>query len=268
MHDMGAMTKQAHEAGALALWDLSHSVGGVPVDLHAANADLAVGCTYKYLNGGPGAPAFLYVRRDLQAELVSPIWGWFGQKRPFDFDLDYEPADGMARFLAGTPPILSMAAVEPGIDLLLEAGMAGIREKSLRQTDLVIEAFDACLAELGFTLITPREHAKRGSHVSFAHPEAWRINQALIRERKVIPDFRAPDVLRLASTPLYTTFEELAVAIEHIRDVTASRAFERYSGVKSAVTYPLFHESIRPSFRPDGGAGSCRRNDRTLSTWP
>jgi len=236
VHDMPRITAAAHAAGALVIWDLSHSVGGVPVDLKAANADLAVGCTYKYLNGGPGAPAFLFVRKDLQERLQSPIWGWFGQRNPFGFDLAYEPAEGMARFLAGTPPILSMAAIEPGIDLILEAGMDRLRTKSLRQTDFLIEEIDRSLVSLGCTLITPREHGIRGSHVSISHPEAWRINQALIHDWHVIPDFRAPNVLRLGVTPLYTTFEDLALALERICEVIQSRSYERYAKDRTTVT--------------------------------
>lgn len=236
VHDMARLTGAAHEVGALALWDLSHSVGALPVDLNGSGADLAVGCCYKYLNGGPGAPAFLYVRKELQERLRSPIWGWFGQKNPFSFDLAYEPADGVDRFLAGTPPVISMAAVEPGIDLLLEAGMDQIRAKSLAQTDFLISLFDERLAPLGFRLVTPREHARRGSHVSVAHPEAWRINQALIGEMGVVPDFRAPDVLRLGVTPLYTTFAELADAITRIETVVKERRFEKYAEARTAVT--------------------------------
>lgn len=236
MHDMPRLTLAAHQVGALSLWDLSHSVGGVQVDLNGSEADLAVGCGYKYVNGGPGAPAFLYVRRSLQEELSSPIWGWFGQSDPFAFDLDYVPAPGLKRFLAGTPPILSCVALEPGIDLLLEAGMEALRSKSVRQTEFLIDMVDAKLAPLGFRLVTPREIERRGSHVSVAHFEAWRINQALIHEAKVIPDFRAPDVLRLGVTPLYTTFEELVHAVNRIEGVVLNRRYEVYDRARTPVT--------------------------------
>jgi kynureninase len=236
VHDMARLTGAAHETGALALWDLSHSVGALPIDLNRCGVDLAVGCTYKYVNGGPGAPAFLFVRRELQERLRTPIWGWFGQRNPFDFHLDYEPAPGISRFLAGTPPVLSMAAVEPGVDLLLEAGIERLREKSLRQTNFLIELADAVLRPLGFRLVTPREEARRGSHVSLAHPEAWRINQALIAEMNVIPDFRAPDILRLGVMPLYTTFAELSEAVDRIRRVVAERRFEAYPNDRTTVT--------------------------------
>lgn len=235
-YDMARLTGAAHETGALALWDLSHSVGAVPVDLNGTGADLAVGCCYKYLNGGPGAPAFLYVRKELQERLMSPIWGWFGSKRPFDFSLEYEPEEGIARYLAGTPPILSMVAIQPGLDLLLEAGMGAIHAKSVAQTEFLIRLIDRDLAPLGFELITPRNAERRGSHVSISHPEAWRINQALIKEANVVPDFRAPDVLRLGVTPLYTTFGELETAVARIRGIVSERRYERYSDAKSAVT--------------------------------
>jgi kynureninase len=236
LHDMEALTSAAHDSGAFALWDLSHSVGALPIDLNACGVDLAVGCSYKYISGGPGAPAFLYVRRDLQQRLASPIQGWFGHRSAFDFDLDYAPAEGIPRFLAGTPAVLSMAAMEPALDLLLEAGMDRIRAKSLRQTDFLIAQFDKKLAPLGFKLVTPRDHARRGSHVAFAHPEAWRICQALIAERNLVPDFRAPDVLRLGVTPLYTTFEEFALAVNYIAQVVRERRFENYSATRLRVT--------------------------------
>ncbi len=236
VHDMKRLTAAAHDAGALTLWDLSHSVGAVPVDLNGCNADLAVGCCYKYVNGGPGAPAFLYVRRDLQEELMSPIWGWFGQRQPFEFSMQYTPAAGMAKFLAGTPPVLSMAMIEPGVDLLLEAGMGAVREKSLKQTEFLIEMIDARLAPLGVELSSPRDPARRGSHIAIRHPEALRIDLALIREMNVIPDFRMPDNIRLGVAPLYTNYAELAEAVERVATVIEERRYERYSASGQAVT--------------------------------
>jgi len=236
VHDMARLTGAAHEVGALALWDLSHSVGALPIDLNGCDADLAVGCCYKYLNGGPGAPAFLYVKKSLQSRLSSPIWGWFGARNAFDFSLSYEPAPDVNRYLAGTPPILSMAAAEPGIDLIHEAGLPALREKSVAQTDFLIRLIDAELTPFGFTVLTPRNSAVRGSHVAIAHPEAWRINQALIAEMKLIPDFRAPDVLRLGVTPLSTTFAELAEGVERIRTVMGELRYEKYSAERSVVT--------------------------------
>ena len=233
---MDILTKAAHEAGALTLWDLSHSVGAIPIDLNGAGADLAVGCTYKYLNGGPGAPAFLYVRKDLQEKLLNPIWGWFGQKNAFDFSLEYTPADGLQRFMAGTPPILSLAAVEYGVDLILEAGIDRLRAKSIRQTEFLIELWEAFLEPHGFTLNSPRDSRHRGSHVSFGHPDAFRIDQALIHDMNVVPDFRTPDNIRFGVTPISTTFTELVDAVLRTRRVVDDRLFEKYSAERAGVT--------------------------------
>lgn len=235
-YDMAAVTALAHQAGALALWDLSHSAGAVPVNLNGANADLAVGCTYKYLNGGPGAPAFLYVRRDLQDSLRNPIAGWFSQHAPFDFGLDYQPAAGLRRMLTGTPPVLSLAAIEPGVDLLLEAGMDFIRAKSVQQTEYLIALHESLLLPLGFQLNSPRDTARRGSHVSIGHPDGWRINRALIEQMQVLPDFRAPDNIRLGITPLYTSFNEIHQAMQRLHTVVAERLYQRYPAERPAVT--------------------------------
>jgi len=236
LHDAAVVTDQAHRSGALALWDLSHSVGVVSIELDRWGVDLAVGCTYKYLNGGPGAPAFLYVRRDLQETALSPIWGWFGQREPFAFDLDYAPAPGVARFLAGTPPMLSLLALESGLDLLLEAGIERIRRKSLRLTSYLVYLVDTVLAPLGFTLGSPRDPARRGSHVSLRHPEGYRINRALIEEMAVLPDFREPDHIRLGLAPLYTTFAEVWAAVERIRQVVEEGRYRRYGAERLPVT--------------------------------
>lgn len=236
LYDAAAVTRRAHEVGALVLWDISHSAGAVPVELDEWGADFAVGCTYKYLNGGPGAPAFLYARKDLQEGSLSPICGWFGQQSPFTFDLDYSPGVGMRRFLSGTPNILSLLAMEPGVDLLLEAGIGPLREKSLRQTGYLIALFDAILAPLGFALGTPREDAQRGSHVSLRHPEGYRINRALIEEMQVLPDFREPDNLRLGIAPLYTRYEEIWEAVARIARVVEEKRYLRYPAERSAVT--------------------------------
>jgi kynureninase len=236
LYDLDRITKAAHDAGALSLWDLSHSVGAVPIDLRSAGADLAIGCTYKYLNGGPGAPAFLYVRKEIQEQLLSPIWGWFGQRDPFDFNLTYTPQPGIGRFLAGTPPILSLSSIEPGVDMLLSAGMDAIRTKSVAQTAFLIDMADQFLVPLGFRVTSPRTDWLRGSHVSLSHPSAWQIAQALIHEANVIPDFRAPDVLRLGITPLSTTYLELVEAVERLLRIFDSRSFLNYPEAKSAVT--------------------------------
>ncbi|MBE7470160.1 MAG: kynureninase [Anaerolineae bacterium] len=240
MYDLAAVTEQAHRAGALMLWDLSHSVGAVPLDLNGSKADLAIGCTYKYLNGGPGAPAFLYVRRDLQSQLNQPMWGWFAAKNPFAFDLEYTPADDIARYKVGTPPMLSMKAVEPALDILLEAGMARLRAKSIRQTDYLIFLAEQWLEPLGFTIGTPRRAEVRGSHVSLRHAESYRINRALIEAEppavRVIPDFRAPDNIRLGLAPLYTTFTDIYRAMARLREIVETRLYEQYSAERLAVT--------------------------------
>lgn len=236
VYDMAALTARAHAAGALVLWDVSHSVGAMSLDFRAHGVDLAVGCTYKYLNGGPGAPAFLYVRHDLQDELQNPIAGWMGQERPFAFDLDYQPVAGLRRFLTGTPAILSLVPVSTGIALLREAGIERVRAKSLAQTDYLISLWAEKLRPLGFELRTPRPHARRGSHVTLAHPDGWRIAQALQTEMNVLLDFRHPDNLRLAVAPLYTTFTELCDTVARLQTVVAERRYESYSPVAKGAT--------------------------------
>lgn len=236
VHEMRAITEAAHRAGALVLWDLSHSVGAVEVELNKANADFAVGCTYKYLNGGPGAPAFLYVRRDLQAKLANPIQGWFGQQDQFAMRDEYAPAEGIRRFMTGTPPMLSLLAVETGVDLVLEAGMERLRAKSVAQTEYLIALWEEFLAPLGVTLNSPRDPQRRGSHVSLGHAEGLRIDRALIEEMGVIPDFRYPDNIRFGIAPLYTRFEDVYRAMERLRRVIAERIYEKYSVERPTVT--------------------------------
>lgn len=236
MHDAAAITDHAHRMGALVLWDLSHSVGAVPVELDAWEVDLAVGCSYKYLNGGPGAPAFLYVRHPLQETIRSPIWGWFGQRSPFAFDLTYAPAEGIAQFQVGTPPLLSLLAIEPALDLLHQAGIARLRQKSIALSEYLISLFDTHLAPLGFTLGSPRDPNQRGSHVSLQHPQSYPINLALIKEMNVLPDFREPDNIRLGLTPLYTTFSEVWQAMERIRQVVTEQRHLHYPNERLPVT--------------------------------
>ncbi len=235
-YDMAAMTALAHEVGALVVWDLSHSVGSVPVDLNGANADLAVGCTYKYLNGGPGAPAFLYVRRDLQEQLGNPLTGWCGQKRPFDFGLDYSPESGIQRFQTGTLPIISLSLIEPGVDMLIEVGMEGVRAKSIQQTEYLIGLWEELLAPVGYKLNSPREAAWRGSHISLGHEEGWRINQCMIQEMNIIPDFRAPDNIRLGIAPLYTRYVDIYETAVRMRRIITERLYENYTSTRSTVT--------------------------------
>ena len=223
-HDMAAITRRAHEMGALALWDLSHSAGSLAVDLNGAHADLAVGCGYKYLNGGPGAPAFLFVAERHQAAIRSPLTGWMGHADPFAFVDDYQPATGIKRQLCGTPSILSLAALEVGVDLMLQAPMAEVERKSGALAEAFIALVEARCAGLGLALASPRDAAARGSHLVFAHPQAYAIMQALI-ERGVIGDFRAPDLLRFGFTPLYTRYVDLSHAIETLRAVLAEGAY-------------------------------------------
>ncbi len=236
VYDMPAVTELAHQAGALMLWDLSHSVGAMPLDLNAAGVDLAVGCTYKYLNGGPGAPAFLFVRRELQAELLNPMWGWFGQQGQFDFGLDYRPGPGLQRFLVGTPPMLSTAAIEPAVELVLEAGLDRLRAKSVQQTEYLIALWEELLAPLGVALNSPRDSARRGSHVSLGHPEGLRIDRALIEDMAVIPDFRYPDNIRLGIAPLYTSYVDIYEGLTRLRRVLVERLYEKYPVERPEVT--------------------------------
>ncbi len=235
-YDMAALTAAIHKAGAMVLWDLSHAAGALPIDLNAAGADLAVGCTYKYLNGGPGAPAYLYIRQDLQERLANPISGWMGSNRPFEFALDYRPAAGLGRFLTGTPAIVSLALIEPGLDLLLEAGIEAVRAKSVRQTEYLIDLWEMLLAPLGYRLNSPRQTQRRGSHISLGHSEGLRIDQALIHDLCVLPDFRAPDNIRLGIAPLYTTFTELHAAAIALRAAIVERHYEKYPAAAPHVT--------------------------------
>ena len=236
LYDMQMITELAHRCGALVLWDLSHSAGALPISLDACNADFAIGCTYKYLNGGPGAPAFLYVNRRLQAEAIAPICGWWGEAQPFAFGLDYQPAAGVHRFLAGTAPMLSTIALEAALSPILEAGMDRVRKKSAALTQYAIDLFDARLASLGFALGTPRDPSRRGSHVSVRHPEGYRISRALIEEMNVIPDYREPDNIRLGFAPLYVSFLDVWEGVDRLRRVITERAFEKYTPQRLTVT--------------------------------
>ena len=246
MHDMAALTRAAHDCGALTLWDLAHSAGAVPVDLNGADADFAVGCGYKYLNGGPGAPAFLWAHpRNLarmeRDDLWQPLTGWFGHAAPFEFTPQYRPAAGIARFACGTPPVLGLSALEVGVDTVLAAeplgGMAALRRKSLALTCHFITLVEKHCAGHGLSVITPRQENERGSQVNLARADgAYAIVQALIA-RGVIGDFRAPDVLRFGFTPLYTSFADVWDAVEHLRQVLESGEWrEARFNQKAAVT--------------------------------
>jgi len=234
LHDMAAVTSAAHAKGALVLWDLSHSAGALPVDL--GEADFAVGCGYKFLNGGPGAPAYLYVARRWQKAFSQPLSGWLGHAVPFAFELHYRPAAGIKRAISGTPSVIAMSLLDASLDLLIEAGMHRIRDKAQKQMDLFAELVDARCTEAGLKLITPRDHAERGSHLSFSHPQGYELTQAL-RERKVVPDFRAPDVIRFGFTPLTLSYVDVWDAVGRLAEIWHDGLWRdpRYS-VKAAVT--------------------------------
>jgi kynureninase len=221
--DMAAVEREVAARGGAVVWDLSHSIGAVELDLAAAGARLAAGSGYKYLNGGPGAPAFLYVARELQGGLASPITGWFGHADPFAFTDDYVPAPGLARFLSGTPPILGLMALECGVDVHLEANLARLYAKGQALCDLFIERVEALCS--GLELVTPREPQRRGSHVSYRHPQAYAVMQALIA-RGVIGDFRDPDVIRFGFAPLYNGFVEAWRGAEVLAEVLGERAWD------------------------------------------
>ncbi|WP_063582154.1 kynureninase [Achromobacter ruhlandii] len=236
MHDMAAVTRKAHERGALVIWDLAHAAGAVPVDLDGADADYAVGCTYKYLNGGPGSPAFIWVAPRHIPDFWQPLSGWWGHQRPFDMTVAYEPAGGIRRYLCGTQPIVSLAMVECGLDVAREADMAEVRRKSLALGDLFIALVEERCAGHPLTLVTPRDHAQRGSHVSLRHPNGYEVMQALIA-RGLIGDYREPEVLRFGLTPLYFGYADVWDAVEILKDVLDSKAWDKPEfKQRSAVT--------------------------------
>lgn len=233
MFDMKKITDLAHQHGALTLWDLSHATGAVPIQLNASNADLAVGCTYKYLNGGPGAPAFLYVRKDLQAQLTNPIWAWFSHQKPFDFSPNYSESIDIQRFATSTPTILSIAPIEIGVDVFLEAGMTNIRAKSVQQSQFLLAMIQDLLVPKGFHIASPLDVAQRGSHISIQHPEGYRINKALITpsdgSTPIIPDFRPPQNIRLGIAPLYNSYMDLYQCVLRILKIMETKEYETHS---------------------------------------
>lgn len=226
LYDMQGVTTLSHECGALTIWDLAHSAGAVPVDLHRAGADYAIGCTYKYLNGGPGSQAFVWVNPALVNLVRQPLSGWFGHTRQFAMETSYAPSAGIARYLCGTQPITSLAMVECGLELFERTDMASLRRKSLALTDLFIDLVEARCAAHHLVLITPREHARRGSHVSFEHPEGYAVIQALIA-RGVIGDYREPRIMRFGFTPLYTSFTEVFDAVEILGEILDNRTWDQ-----------------------------------------
>ncbi|MEN5172096.1 kynureninase [Acinetobacter higginsii] len=217
-YDMAAINQQVHANNALIIWDLCHSVGAVPMDLNQTNSDFAIGCTYKYLNGGPGSPALLWVNPKHRDQFWQPLSGWWGHQKPFAMAQHYQPANNIRRYLCGTQPIISMSLIECGVDIFLKANMQKIREKSLKLTDLFIALVDQECSEYGFELITPKPHQYRGSHVSYQHPHGYEIIQALIA-RGVIGDYREPEVLRFGITPLYLGFEDIWHAVQHLKAI-------------------------------------------------
>jgi len=236
MHDMQGLTSLSHECGALAIWDLAHSAGAVLIDLHQAGADYAIGCTYKYLNGGPGSQAFVWVNPALVDVVRQPLSGWFGHTRQFAMESRYAPSNGIARYLCGTQPITSLAMVECGLDIFAQTDMASLRRKSLALTDVFIELVEARCAAHELTLITPREHARRGSHVSFEHPEGYAVIQALIA-RGVIGDYREPRIMRFGFTPLYTSFTEVWDAVETLDEILDRKTWDQPQfKVRNSVT--------------------------------
>jgi kynureninase len=233
--DVAGITSAAHNAGALVLWDLCHSVGSVPITLDADGVDLAVGCTYKYLDGGPGSPAFLYVRTELQATLRQPIWGWFGQRDQFAMGPAYDPVPTIDRFATGTPNIVGLTSVEAGVTLLAAAGIDALRAKGISLTSYLIQLCDAWLVPLGFELASPRDANLRGSHVSLRHPAAFQLCRALIEDH-VVPDYRAPDLIRCGLAALTTSFAEVHEAMRRLRELTTSGRYLDFAPERSRVT--------------------------------
>jgi kynureninase len=225
LHDMQALTAHAHAQGALALWDLAHSAGAVPVDLHRCDADYAVGCTYKYLNGGPGSPAFIWVHPRHQATFQHPLSGWWGHAAPFAMQPDFAPSAGIRRALCGTQPIISLALVECGLDVFGQTSMQAIRAKSLALTDLFLALVETRCASHPLALVTPRAHAQRGSHVSFTHPHGYAVMQALIA-RGIIGDYREPEIMRFGFTPLYTSFVDAWDAVDALAQILDQQAYD------------------------------------------
>lgn len=234
--ELAPLTERAHRAGALIIWDLCHSAGAMPVDLAGAKADFAVGCCYKYLNGGPGAPAYVFAAQRHHATVTQPLSGWWGHAAPFAFEAQYRPDAGMRRFLCGSQPVLSMRALEAAVDLWDGIAIAQVRAKSLALTDLFIERVETLCAGHGLTLATPREHAARGSQVSFAHEHGYAIMQTLIG-RGVIGDFRAPNLMRFGFAPLYVRYRDVTDAVAILKDILDTGSWRAaHSGTRSLVT--------------------------------
>jgi kynureninase len=240
LYPMKVLNLWAEQHRSILVWDLSHAVGAVTIDLKETATKIAVGCSYKYMNGGPGAPAFLFIQKALQRKLANPIQGWFGHKNPFAFESDYHPNQGIDRFASGTPPILSLQAMEAGVDLVLKAGIKNIRKKSVLQSEFFLEGVREKLLPLGYQLESPTDPECRGSHVTLSHPASWKICQSLLqgtsKDSKIIPDFRPPHFIRFAITPLYTRFEELQKVIFRLESIVLTKEYQKFKTNKPRVT--------------------------------
>ena len=232
LYDMKRINQLANEMESHIIWDLSHAVGAVPINLNESGATMAVGCTYKYLNGGPGSPAFVYVRKDVQNKIKNPISSWFGHNSPFEFNSNFTPSPNIQKFAIGTPSILSLAAIEPGLDLALEAGTDRLRSKSIKQSEFLIDMIGEHLVPLGFRIGSPKDCDSRGSHISIQHPESFRISRALIEpipgQKIIIPDFRPPNNIRIGITPLYLSFKDLVESVFRIKSIVITKEFKKY----------------------------------------
>ena len=239
-YPMKVLNLHAKKHNSIIIWDLSHAVGAVAIDLKETNTLAAIGCTYKYLNGGPGSPAFIYLDNSLIPHLMSPIQGWFGHAKPFDFSQDYLPAKGIEKFDAGTPTVLSLAAMEAGIDLTLTAGIESIRIKSLALSNFFLDTFYTELTPLGYVLESPEKEDERGAHITLSHKASWRICQCLLHGKeqrpKIIPDFRPPHYIRLGMAPLYIGYEDIWHTLERLKEIALNKEFEQYSNVRPTVT--------------------------------
>ena len=240
LYPMKDLNLWAEKFNSIIVWDLSHAIGAVNIDLKKTETKVSIGCSYKYMNGGPGSPAVMYIEKKLQKKLFNPIQGWFGHKNPFDFDSKYIPKVGINRFSSGTPPILSLFAMETGIDITLKAGIKSIRKKSILQTKLFINLVEVKLNPLGYYLQSPKEKSKRGAHITISHEFSWQICQALIQGCKngvkIIPDFRPPNFLRFGIAPLYTRFIDLYVVIERLEKIVTSKEYLNFNSDKIDVT--------------------------------
>jgi kynureninase len=240
LYPIKELNDYANKNNSIIIWDFSHAIGVVDIDIRETNTLAAIGCTYKYLNGGPGSPAFMYVDNSLISKLTSPIQGWFGHKKPFDFSMKYEPSTGIEKFDAGTKNIISLAALETGIDLTLEAGIKNISEKSQKMTTYLVNQVKNKLNPLGYTIESPQIQNKRGSHITLSHPESWRICQCLSNppknKIKIIPDFRPDRFIRLGIAPLYLSFQDLDITVKRLEEIITKKEYEKKDGNRPKVT--------------------------------